>query len=138
MRVLVCGGRHFGRVPEGCPSDSYLHYRKKADRECWMLAEMLDTQHMDKAFTLLIHGGAKGADFLADRWARGRGVERKVFAVPKVEWQRWGRAAGPMRNERMLVEGAPDIAIAFPGGAGTADMIKRIRSAGIPLIEAVA
>jgi hypothetical protein len=34
----------------------------------------------------------------------------------------------------MLNEGKPDLVVAFPGGRGTADMVKRARAAGIELI----
>jgi hypothetical protein len=39
------------------------------------------------------------------------------------EWERLGRKAGPIRNQRMLEEGKPDLVVAFPGGTGTAGMM---------------
>jgi len=47
------------------------------------------------------------------------------------EWHRHGKRAGPIRNQRMLEEGQPDLIVAFPGGHGTADMVRRARQAGI-------
>ena len=41
--------------------------------------------------------------------------------------------AGHRRNQSMLDEAAPDYAIAFPGGTGTADMVRRIIAARLPL-----
>jgi ABC-type sugar transport system substrate-binding protein len=35
----------------------------------------------------------------------------------------------------MLDEGKPDIVVAFPGGTGTADMVRRARKAGVVVIE---
>ena len=35
----------------------------------------------------------------------------------------------------MLMEGKPDLVVAFPGGAGTANMIKQARKAGVEVIE---
>ena len=35
----------------------------------------------------------------------------------------------------MLVEGKPDVGLAFPGGKGTADMTERLRKAKIKVIE---
>lgn len=75
--------------------------------------------------TLLIHGDARGADRLAARWAVQNGVPVKAFPA---NWRAHGLAAGPMRNEQMLVEGMPQLVIAFPGGRGTADMVRRVRS----------
>lgn len=40
-------------------------------------------------------------------------------------------AAGPYRNERMLREGRPEYAIAFPGGRGTRDMMIRCWEYGL-------
>lgn len=44
-----------------------------------------------------------------------------------------GKAAGPIRNQRMLDEGKPDLVVAFPGGRGTADMVRRAKAAGVPV-----
>lgn len=35
----------------------------------------------------------------------------------------------------MIFEGKPDLVVAFPGGAGTADMVSRARRAGIDVLE---
>jgi DNA-binding MurR/RpiR family transcriptional regulator len=52
------------------------------------------------------------------------------------DWEAYGKAAGPIRNQRMLDEGKPDLVIAFsdlPTTSGTYDMIKRAKAAGIPV-----
>jgi hypothetical protein len=49
------------------------------------------------------------------------------------DWARHGNAAGLVRNQQMLDDGKPDLAVAFPGGKGTADMVRRARKAGIPI-----
>jgi hypothetical protein len=33
----------------------------------------------------------------------------------------------------MIVEGKPDLVIAFPGGEGTADLISRAKAADVPV-----
>jgi hypothetical protein len=35
----------------------------------------------------------------------------------------------------MLLEGKPDLVVAFPGGKGTADMVRRARKANVPVKE---
>ncbi len=112
MRVLVCGGRDF------------------TDRAAVFAA--LDRLARERGVALLIHGAARGADTLAGDWAASRGVFTHAFPA---DWQRDGRAAGPIRNQRMLVEGKPDGVVAFPGGIGTADMIRRATAAGIKVWE---
>jgi hypothetical protein len=80
--------------------------------------------------TTVVHGGAKGADALAGRWADAREVNTEVFYA---DWAR-GKRAGPERNQRML-DSKPDLVVAFPGGRGTADMVRRAKAAGIEVIE---
>ena len=103
--------------------------RRYADER--RVAEVLDALEP----TLVIEGAAKGADKLAHEWAIDRGVANDRYHA---EWERYGRAAGPIRNERMLKEGAPDLVVAFPeaGGRGTQNMMKQALKAGVPVIDA--
>jgi hypothetical protein len=76
---------------------------------------------------VLIHGAAPGADRLAaEIWQPQGGT---IEAYP-ADWKAHGKGAGPIRNQRML-DAKPDIVIAFPGGSGTADMVRRARSKGL-------
>lgn len=120
MRVLVCGGRFC--VPE------YVM--------AW-LSENLHSTIRDwfgdgVGVAAVIHGDAKGADKASGRWALEQGIP--VYAFP-ADWQKHGRAAGPIRNLQMLAEGQPDLVVAFPGGRGTGDMVARAMAAGIPVLE---
>jgi hypothetical protein len=108
MRVLVCGGRDF--------ADQLLVY------------STLDATHADSPISCLIEGGAPGADHFGMTWAWNNNVPRERYDA---DWKAHGRAAGPIRNQRMIDEGKPDLVIAFPGGRGTADMVKRAEAAGI-------
>jgi hypothetical protein len=112
-RVLVCGGREFadkGRV------FTVLDYYREAS----------------EGFTVVIHGAARGADSLAGEWAAARGISVEEYPA---NWERDGRAAGPIRNAQMLREGKPTVVVAFPGGRGTADMIAQAKRAGVPVLE---
>lgn len=112
IRVLVCGGRNY--------NDRAAVYRE------------LDDLERSHGITLVMHGGAPGADDLAESWAISRCVPHRWFTA---EWTRLGKAAGPARNARMLAEGKPDVVLAFPGGKGTADMVRRAESAGVEVIR---
>lgn len=81
----------------------------------------------------LINGGATGADYLAREWFRER-YQRDPITV-EADWDSLHRAAGSIRNQKMLDDHRPDLVIAFPGGAGTADMIIRAEAANIPVIK---
>jgi hypothetical protein len=69
---------------------------------------------------------------MAEWWAKGIGVPCDVY---EADWISLGRKAGPIRNQRMLEEGKPDLVMAFPGGRGTADMVRRGKEAGVEVIE---
>lgn len=103
--VLVCGGREFTDYP--------------------MLETVLDSL----APEIVIHGACSGTDDYARVWAELHGVPHA--SVP-ANWKWHGKAAGPLRNEAMLLL-KPDLVVAMPGGSGTADMVRRARKAGIPV-----
>src|SRR5687767_13652202 len=110
MRILVCGGRNY---------NNYLEVENTLD-------------HYTNGGDVIIHGAARGADSLADRYAVQEGLEREIY---KPDWDRLGKAAGAIRNRQMLTEGKPDLVIAFPGGVGTAHMVTIAKQAGIEVIE---
>lgn len=114
MRILVCGGRDFLNADHLERSLDAVHGGPSGPVDC------------------LIHGGARGADTLAGEWARRRGIDCTVYDA---NWDVEGRAAGPIRNKRMLDEGIPDLIIAFPGGRGTANMIRQARGRGFEVFE---
>lgn len=81
----------------------------------------------------IITGDAFGADLCVRHAARILLIPAEVFAA---DWKTYGRAAGPRRNAEMVAHG-PDQAVAFVHGdlkfsRGTADTVRRLRSAGIP------
>ena len=82
--------------------------------------------------SVVIHGGARGADQLAGAWAKERQVSYKTYPA---QWDRYGKSAGFRRNEQMLNEGNPDLIIAFPGGNGTAHMMRIARQRGYEVTE---
>lgn len=110
MKILVCGGRDY------------------ADQMA--LDHALDRVHAQYGITLLIEGGARGADRLARAWARRNKV--KVRTV-NAEWERYGPMAGLIRNSRMLGEEQPEAVVAFPGGTGTADMVGKAEAHKLPV-----
>lgn len=80
----------------------------------------------------IITGAARGADRFGGDWAA---IEHCLLEEFPAAWEHHGRAAGPIRNRQMLKEGKPDLVIAFPGGNGTANMVKQARQAGVEVIE---
>jgi len=113
MRILVCGGREF---------------------DDWRLfSDTLSEYDLDNQQPItIIEGGAKGADFCGRLYAKYCGWEHLPFLA---DWNKYGKRAGYLRNKQMLVEGKPDLVIAFPGNAGTADMIRQAKDAGVEVRE---
>jgi hypothetical protein len=105
-RVLVCGGRDYGALP--------------GEKE--FLFEYLDG--LLPRPTVIIEGEAPGADSLAREWAELRGIPVEKYPA---DWKKHGRAAGPLRNTLMLRNGRPHLVVAFPGGAGTADLLRQAK-----------
>jgi hypothetical protein len=80
----------------------------------------------------VIHGGARGADTIADVIARHFGCLVKRYPA---DWKRYGRSAGHRRNAEMVSLGA-DICLGFPLGEsrGTRGCMTLAHNAGIPVI----
>lgn len=126
MRVLVCGGRDYD------------------DREhIWLTLSAIDAE---TPISLLIHGAATGADACGKAWAEARGKPAKPFPAhwrdlshpdavirTRRDGVKYDAKAGHRRNTLMLHEGRPNLVVAFPGGNGTADMVRIAKAAGVPV-----
>lgn len=113
MKVLVCGSRHF---------ETEANYQQ--------LKKVLGSE-LGFGISEIIHGGARGADTHAGRYAEEAGIPVREFPA---DWKQYGKRAGPIRNSQMLREGMPDYCVAFlaPNSRGTKNMIEQARRAGIP------
>lgn len=80
----------------------------------------------------VIEGGAWGYDRCGRIWAKTHGIPYETY---EADWDTHGKSAGMIRNQQMIDEGKPTLAIGFPGGRGTADMKRRVLKAEIPLVE---
>lgn len=156
MKIVVCGGRKYGKMPDWVgqrpllpdghyvnadgekvfldkENPKYIDACRKAGFERRNLYDVLDSWYWKYRKDLEIAtGGAPGADRLAQRWAE----EKKLVPVIYVaEWGRLGKAAGPIRNRRMLDEFKPDLVVAFPGGTGTEGCVNEARARKIPVVR---
>ena len=117
MRVLVCGGRDYDNR-----------------EELYAVLDWIDCSWEGPGtfgpITDIISGHARGADSLAEQWAKDREVSLDIYPA---EWDVYGKSAGFMRNQQMIDEGLPDLVVAFSGGKGTINMIKLSNQANIPL-----
>ena len=110
--VLVCGDRNW--------TD------RSAVRSC-----LHELQGM--GYATLIHGACRGADMIAAEEAEKLGY--LIIESFHADWSKYGRAAGPVRNQQMLDVGCPDLVVYFhndiTNSKGTRDMISRAARAGI-------
>lgn len=122
--VAVCGGREY--------ADWF---------SVFMALDEVRRAHGD--FTV-VHGGAGkeinrrkgapitlGADRLAGEWAGTRNLPCEVV---RADWS-LGRRAGPLRNQQILEEYDVGLVVAFPGGAGTADMVMRALAHNVEVLQ---
>lgn len=102
MKLIIAGGRDF--------TDYYL-LRKETG---FYLSELKEP------FPEIVSGGASGADLFAVWYAKERGLPITIF---RADWEQHGKAAGPIRNEKMAKYA--DACICFWDGKskGTLSMI---------------
>src|SRR6266576_4571499 len=145
MRILVCGGRNFGRVVRTKPTiaaespevQERLEEYKYIQVELGNIVTRLSTNYDPNDNWLptdivLIEGGATGVDSAAADFATINFCKLEVFPA---DWKKHGRSAGYIRNKQMLFEGKPDLVVAFPGGKGTAMMVDLANIAGIKVVD---
>ena len=107
MKILICGDRNW---------TSEISIRRKIE---------------EYNPSIIIHGGARGADKLSGKIGKEMGIGVLEFPA---NWDEYGKAAVPIRNEEMLKEGNPDMVIAFRKNInlsrGTKDMVRRAKQSG--------
>lgn len=111
MKVIICGGRDY--------------FFSDEDRAT------LNTLHAVWHFSLVLSGGAPGADACGESWAMKVGVPIQRF---QADWITYGRAAGPRRNKAMVDYCATEsqgLVVAFPGGHGTRNCLWLAKQANL-------
>lgn len=80
--------------------------------------------------TLIVSGGASGADILAERYAKNRRIPTKIFYP---DWKKFGKRAGYLRNSDIVRNSERIIAFWNGVSSGTRDSIKKATELGIPV-----
>lgn len=101
MKLIIAGGRNY----------------KFADFDIDNLNKILEEYVAKSEVIEVVSGGCKGADYEGEAWAIKKGICIRRFPP---DWGKYGRAAGPIRNEEMAKYA--DAVVLFPGGAGTQNM----------------
>jgi len=118
MRLLVCGDRNW--TNRELIREKILDLKKSLDE----YSESL----------VIIEGEANGADLMARSVAEELGLQFVPFPA---DWNRFHKAAGPIRNSQMLIEGQPHQVFAFHNdlahSRGTKDMVTKAQKVGLPV-----
>lgn len=106
MRVIIAGGR------------DYHNYSTLLDAivEC------------NFNIQTVVSGGAKGVDALGERYAESADVPLHIYPA---DWEKNGRAAGPIRNRKMAENADALIAIWDGKSRGTKNMIETATKLGL-------
>lgn len=107
MKLLICGSRNYPLHLDNLEWYIDAIYRNKID--------------------MIITGGARGPDSVAMEWATKNNIECMVFYP---DWDKHGRAAGPVRNKEMAQ--IADEGLAFwdgssPGTKNTIEEMKKLK-----------
>lgn len=111
-RVLICGSRQY---PDAQAVNTFVSLLPEG--------------------TIVIHGDSAGADRMAGAAATLRGLPVETYPA---DWKGLGRTAGMVRNQEMLDRAKPTHVVCFhvlPISPGSADMIRRARLAGLPVLR---
>lgn len=105
MNIIIAGNRDF---------NDYETLKKSCDK----VIKNLNTQES----ITIISGGSTGADRLGERYAQEKGYDIKIFYA---DWDKYGKPAGPIRNQSMI--DIADILIAFwdKKSKGTRDILDK-------------
>jgi hypothetical protein len=123
-KVIVTGGRRYGELET--------------------VIKVLDSLSP----SVIIEGGATGADALAREYASLRNLDGWTYQadwkdlsqpdarIKEGPYGSYDAQAGHRRNKVMLEENLDSVLVAFPGGHGTADCVAQAKKMGIKVILA--
>ena len=109
FRVIIAGTRDFA---------DYEALKTYADYKLSRIEDSIE----------IVSGGSRGADTLGEQYAREKGYSIKRFPA---DWEKYGRSAGPRRNEAMARYA--DALLAYWDGEsrGTKNMIELAKGNGL-------
>lgn len=120
MILIVCGGRDYRLTPP----------------DVWRLSRLVE----ELGVVEVVHGAARGADSDAGLVAHNVGLRVTPFRADWNKYKLVGRKnpAGAIRNRKMaeyVRDNGGGACVAFPGGAGTADMVKVASELGLTVYD---
>lgn len=80
--------------------------------------------------TEVVSGRARGIDTFGEHWAEDHGIPVTPF---EADWTKYGRSAGPIRNQQMAAYAEGLLAIWDGQSKGTKNMIETMKKLGKPV-----
>lgn len=120
MKVIIAGSRNIINVGE------YWFIELDKFRE-----RLRSISHLE--ITEVVCGMASGIDTIGKRWAERNNIPVKEFPA---DWDKYGKAAGPIRNKQMADYSDCAIVIYKPAvSKGSINMINTMKKVGKPVYE---
>lgn len=116
IRVIVAGGREF---------NDYVLLRAELN--------MLIAPGVFDRTVEIVSGAARGTDQLGERYAKEYGLGIKRFPVTNADWKKWGKSAGPIRNEQMAKYATHCVCFWDGASRGTNNMIELAKKHNLKL-----
>jgi len=113
FKVIIAGGRDFKDLTLLCNTMDALLTRKRLTHKI-----------------IVVSGGARGADTIGEQYAKLRGY---ATIIMKADWDGIGKAAGIVRNGKMLEIANAVVCFWNNKSRGTKHMINITRNKGVPL-----
>lgn len=110
MKVIIAGSRHM-------PFSKYDLIQKAITLSGFNVEEV-------------VCGQAPGADTYGAKWAYTNKIPIKNFPA---EWSKYGKKAGPIRNQQMADYADALIVFIWNGSRGSQDMLSRMQKMGKPV-----
>jgi hypothetical protein len=109
MRTIIAGSRYFTDMPT--------------------LEKAIEDSGFD--ITEVVCGCARGVDTLGKEWAENYGVQVALFPA---DWQKFGKAAGPIRNQEMAEYGDSLILLWNPESSrGSRSMLREAKKLNLDI-----
>lgn len=150
IKFIVCGGRDFSNIPNRLTKVEYA-LKKKEHQYIFAMLDILAIKYSSfynkydnwlPNDIVVISGAARGVDTSVIDWALINWCSYREY---QANWDKHKEAACPIRNQLILDSEVPIVngvhqikdihLIAFPGGNGTEDMVRRATKIGLNIIR---
>ena len=91
--------------------------------------------HERRGLAEVIHGGQRGVEQMANRFAFEQGLHRVEV---RAEWSKHGNPRAILLRNRQMFDLRPQGVIAFPGDVNSRTVVQAARERGVPVLDAEA